>query len=66
MKVPTRNLGCSLKAQQAIINHGYKAEEYFSNGKRVLAIVNKRTGSRIVNSDTEKSFDDICRRLGWL
>ena len=66
MKVPTRNLGCSLKAREVIINHGYKPEEYFSNGKRVLAIVNTRSGARILNMPNERSFDDICKRLGWM
>jgi hypothetical protein len=55
-----------LQAQQAIINHGCKAEEYMSNGKRVFAIVNSRTGSRIINTSEEKSFDDMCKRLKWL
>ena len=66
MKITTKAMGCSLQAQQAIINHGCKAEEYMSNGKRVFAIVNSRTGSRIINTSEEKSFDDMCKRLKWM
>ena len=66
MKIDTKVIGCSLKARQVILNHGYKPEEYMSNGKRVFVIVNTRTGDRIQNNINEKSFDDICKRLGWM
>ena len=66
MKIMTKISGCSQQALQAITNHGYKTEEYISNGKRVFVLVNTRTGSRIINNPEEKSFEDMCRRLKWL
>lgn len=66
MKITTRPSRCSWRAQQAITNHGYKPEEYMSNGKRVLAVVNTRTGARITSTDNERTFDDLCKRLHWL
>jgi CRISPR/Cas system-associated endonuclease/helicase Cas3 len=66
MKVTTKVKGCSIQAQQAIMNKGYKPEEYISNGRRVFVVVNTRNGARISSLPTEKSFDDLCKRLGWL
>ena len=66
MKVPTKSIGCDMKAYQVIVNHGYKPEEYFTNGKRVLVLVNTRTGERITNRPNENSFEDICKRLRWM
>ena len=66
MKIMTKVRGCSAAATQAIINHGCKAEEYISGGKRIFVIVNTRNGSRITSLPEEKSFDDMCRRLRWM
>ena len=66
MKVMTKVIGCSNEARQAIINHGYKPEEYYSNGRRVFVVVNTRTGARISSLPEEKSFDDLCKRLKWM
>ena len=65
MKVPTKPIGCSLEAQTIIMNHSCKPEEYYTGDRRVLCIVNTRNGNRIYNTEKEKSFDDMCKRLGW-
>jgi hypothetical protein len=66
MKVKINLKGCSIPAQQAIYNRGYKYEEYMNGDKRVLALVNMRTGDRIINYPNEKTFEDMCKRLNWL
>ena len=57
---------CNNETEQIIYNRGYKKEEYIQNNKRIMVLVNRKSGDRIYALDNELCFEDMIKRLKWI